>query len=236
MLSKTKAIVLKAIKYQEKSLIVTCYTQSHGVKTFFVPTAFSNRKSSQKIAYFQPLSILEIEADFRKKEGLTHFKNIRIDTPYYSISTSVFKNAIAILLSEVLNSALKETDQDTSLFEFLETALIWLDTHDEIANFHILVLLKITKFLGFYPDLQTDGYYFDVLNGTFSNEKNYNSLSETETTLFQKLIVLQFDSDQKIFNGQDRKHLLEILFKYYSLHIETFKRPKSLDILVDVFR
>jgi hypothetical protein len=56
------------LKYQEKSLIVKCFTQIDGLKSYFVPNAFSAKKSNQKIAYFQPFSILEIEAITRIKE------------------------------------------------------------------------------------------------------------------------------------------------------------------------
>ena len=38
------------------------------------------------------------------------------------------------------------------LFKYLETALQWLDTHNETSNFHLILMLEITKFLGFYPD------------------------------------------------------------------------------------
>ena len=41
MLVKTKAIVISSLKYQEKSLIVKCLTQSDGLKSYFVPNAFS---------------------------------------------------------------------------------------------------------------------------------------------------------------------------------------------------
>jgi DNA repair protein RecO (recombination protein O) len=35
-------------------------------------------------------------------------------------------------------------------FDFLEAAL--LDNHDEMANFHLILMLETTKYLGFYPD------------------------------------------------------------------------------------
>ena len=33
---KTKAIVISALKYQEKSLIVKCFTLSDGIKSYFI--------------------------------------------------------------------------------------------------------------------------------------------------------------------------------------------------------
>ena len=49
MLVKTKAIVLSSLKFQEKSLIVKCFTESDGLKSYFVQSAYSNKKSNQKI-------------------------------------------------------------------------------------------------------------------------------------------------------------------------------------------
>ena len=81
MLVKTKAIVLSAIKYQEKSLIVKCYTQNHGIKSYFVPSAFSSKKSNQRIAYFQPLTLLEIEATHKNMPNITTMIEERLNNP-----------------------------------------------------------------------------------------------------------------------------------------------------------
>ena len=84
MLVKTKAIVISSLKYQEKSLIVKCFTLSDGLKSYFVRDAFSARKSNQKIAYFQSLSILEIEAVHKNKGTLEQLKELKIETPFKS--------------------------------------------------------------------------------------------------------------------------------------------------------
>ncbi|MEO8516361.1 MAG: DNA repair protein RecO [Flavobacterium sp.] len=236
MLVKTKAIVLSAIKYQEKSLIVKCFTQSDGLKSYFVPSAFSGKKSNQKIAYFQPLTLLEIEASHKNKGTLEHFKEIKLSTPYHSINTNIFKSTIVIFLSEMLHHSIHEEEKNENLFSFLETALLWLDNHDEIANFHLILLLETTKFLGFYPDTSDiDMLFFELNEGLFSPFHGISCLSEHETFLFKKLIDLKFDSNQKVFAGIERQILLKILLDYYTAHLDGFKRPKSLDVLKEVF-
>src|SRR5574343_60447 len=126
MLIKTKAIVLSAIKYQEKSLIVKCYTHYHGVKSYFVPAAFSTKKSSQRVAYFQPLTLLEIEATHKNKGTLEHFKEVKLAHPYQTIPLDIIKSTIVIFLSEILHHSILEEEKNEALFEFLETALLWL--------------------------------------------------------------------------------------------------------------
>lgn len=233
---KTKAIVLSSVKFQEKSLIVKCFTQSHGLKSYFVRDAFSSRKSNQKIAYFQPLTILEIEAVHKNKGSLENFKEIKIATPFHSIHTDIFKSTIVMFISEILHHSIHEEEKNESLFIFLETALHWLDTHDEIANFHLILMLEATKYLGFYPDISDmDLKYFDINEGLFTPFHALSSLSEHESNLLKKLIHLKFDNDQKIFHVIERQLLLKFLIDYYSFHLDGFKKPKSVDVLKEVF-
>jgi len=236
MLIKTKAIVISSLKYQEKSLIVKCFTQSDGLKSYFVPSAYSGKKSNQKTAYFQPLTILEIEANHKNKGTLEHFKEIKLATAFQTINTDILKSTIVIFLSEMLHYSIQEEEKNEDLFTFLETALIWLDTHDETSNFHLILLLEITKFLGFFPDIsEIDLNFFEMTNGIFSPFQGISCLSEHDTFLFKKLINLKFDSNQRVFTGIQRQTLLKILLDYYSIHLDGFKKPKSLEVLKEVF-
>ncbi|KIC02482.1 MULTISPECIES: DNA repair protein RecO [unclassified Flavobacterium] len=233
---KTKAIVISAIKFQEKSLIAKCFTLSHGLKTYFVRDAFSTRKSSQKIAYFQPLTILEIEAVHKNKGTLENFKEIKIGTPFQTIHTDIVKSTIVMFLSEILHYSIQEEEKNESLFIFLETALFWLDQHDEITNFHLILMLETTKYLGFYPDVSdADLPFFEMNEGVFTLFHGLSALTEHETNLFKKLIDLKFDNDQKVFHVIERQLLLKILIDYYSFHLDGFKRPKSLEVLKEIF-
>lgn len=236
MLVKTKAIVVSSLKFQEKGLIVKCFTLSSGLKSYFVRDAFSSRKASQKIAYFQPLSILEIEAMHKNKGTLENFKEIRVAIPFQSIHTDLVKSTMVMFLSEMLHYSIQEEEKNESLFLFLETALTWLDHHDEISNFHLILLLEITKYLGFYPDVsEIDLPYFEMNNGVFTSFNGSSVLTEHETNLFKKLIDLKFDNNQKVFHVVERQVLLKTLIDYYSFHLEGFKKPKSLDVLKEIF-
>ena len=233
---KTKAIVISSLKYQEKSLIVKCFTQSDGLKSYFVRNAFSSGKTSQKIAYFQPLTILEIEAVHKNKGTLENFKEIKVASPFHSVHSDVFKSTIVMFISEILHHSIHEEEKNENLFDFLETALHWLDNHNEIANFHLILMLETTKYLGFYPDVsEMDLNFFEMTEGVFSPLHAVSSLSEHETHLFKKLIALKFDNSQKIFHVTERQILLKILIEYYTLHLDGFKKPKSLDVLKEIF-
>ena len=234
MLVKTKAIVISSLKYQEKSLIVKCFTQSDGLKSYFVPNAFAAKKSNQKIAYFQAFSILEIEANHKNKGTLEHFKEIKLAHSYQTIPTDMVKSSMILFLSEMLHHSIKEEEKNDNLFTYLETALLWLDNHDENANFHLIFLLQMTKFFGFFPS-NPDGDYFEMIDGVFSQYQGTSCLNFNDTLLLKKLLELKFDSSKKIFVSSERQLLLKIIIDYYSIHLDGFKKPKSLDVLKEVF-
>lgn len=236
MLVKTKAIVISSLKYQEKSLIVKCLTQSDGLKSYFVPNAFAAKKSNQKIAYFQPLTLLEIEANHKNKGTLEHFKEIKLAHAYQSISTNILKSTIVMFLSEIIHHSIHEEEKNEDLFLFLESALLWLDAHEDVANFHLILLVEMSKFLGFYPDTSESEYpFFEKNEGIFIPQQSISCLNEEETHLFKRLLEVKFDSDQKIFAGIERQALLKILLSYYAIHLDGFKNPKSLEVLKEVF-
>jgi DNA repair protein RecO (recombination protein O) len=90
--------------------------------------------------------------------------------------------------------------------------------------------------LGFYPDISDiDMPFFEMTEGIFTPFHAISSLTEHESNLFKKLIDLKFDNNQKIFHVIERQIVLRILIDYYSFHLDGFKKPKSLDVLKEVF-
>lgn len=236
MLVNTKAIVLSALKFNEKSLIVKCFTLSDGLKSYFVRDAFSGRKNNQKIAYFQPLTLLEIEAVHKNKGTLENFKEIKISQAYSSIPTDIFKSTIVMFLSEMLHHSIHEEEANPDFFSFLETAFMWLDAHDQTANFHLILLMESTKFLGFYPEDSNPNFdFFEMREGVFIPFETVTCLNKSNSFLLKKLLELRFDSTQVLFNSKERQELLKIIIDYYALHLDGFRKPKSLEVLMEVF-
>jgi len=234
MLVKTKAIVISSIKYQEKSLIIKCLTLSDGLKSYFVRDAFStSKKATKKSAYFQPLTLLEIEANHKNKNTLEYFLSIK-PIVYQTIPNDIVKSSLILFLSEVFHLSIKEEGKNEDLFLFLETALLWLDENAITTNFHLIVLLELTKFLGFYPNF-SDNEFFELTEGVFTNYQSKTCLSKEESRLFKILLNQKINSFENPFSTSERRQLLEVILNYYSHHIEHFKKPKSLEVLKEVF-
>ena len=117
---------------------------------------------------------------------------------------------------------------------------MWLDAHDKSSNFHLLFLLNLTRYLGFYPDSSnSDLAYFDMGQGRFVKESLFikNTITGKDLIGFKILLGINFDNlDKMEFNAQSRHRILSVLIRYFELHLSGFKTPKSLEVLKDVFR
>jgi len=234
MFIKTKAIVISSVKYQDKSLIVKCFTLYNGMKSYFVRNAFSTSKGSQKkSAYFQPLTILEIETNHKNKNTLEYLYNIK-PFIYQSIYCNIVKSSLVLFLAEIFNFSIKEEEKNEDLFIFLETTLLWLDNHKITTNFHIIVLLELTKFLGFYPNI-SNGKYFELYHGVFTDFLSKTCINQEESELLKVCLKQKIDSSENPFSNIQRRKLLEIILEYYAQHIDSFKKTKSIDVFKEIF-
>ncbi|HNQ27746.1 MAG TPA: DNA repair protein RecO, partial [Aquaticitalea sp.] len=208
MLIKTEAIVLSKIKYRDSDLIVKCYTNIRGTVSYLLPGALKNGKGSSKAAYFQPLSLLALEENFRANRSLQFVKEVKLKTNYQSLYTNIPKGAIVMFLAEVLSMVLKEEEENTSLFGFLESAFLWLDHQQDYSNFHLMFLLKLTKFLGFYPNDSTDIHsVFNLSTGQFENfqhplygisRENSLVLKQFLATHFEGITSIKLNSEKRL--------------------------------------
>ncbi len=239
MLVQTKAIVISSLRYGDTSLIVKCFTQTDGLKSYLLKGILKSKKAKIKAAYFQPLSILEIEASHKNKGTLENLRDVKVAIPYTSIFNDIKKSSILLFLAEMLHSAMQEEQSDPLLYDYLENSLIWLDTHDQTSNFHLLFLLDLTKYLGFYPDLDNaDLPFFDLLEARFTAQNPFkHAIFDEDLNIFKRLLGTKFDSIHNIgFTADQRSRILNILIEYFQLHLQGFKKPKSLAVLNEVFR
>ncbi len=238
MLIKTNAIVLSKIKYGDNDVIVKCYTQNRGVVSYLLRGVLRSKKSNSKIAYYQSLSQLEIEENFRAHQSLHYITDVKLGVPYKSMHTNILKIAIVMFLSEVLTATLREEEANLSLYEFLETSLQWLDYETDFANFHLLFLLELSKHLGFYPDTsQSSLPYFNLRSGTFELKPQARyTISGENLEFFKQLLQIKFDGLNTVkLQSTQRQALLSSLLFYFELHLSDFKKPKSLQVLNQVF-
>jgi len=240
MIIKTKVIVLNKIKYGDNDVIVRCYTQHRGFVSYLVKNAFkATKRNASKSVYFQPLMQLHVEENHRPNRDLQYFKELKSSYAFKTIHTNIYKSAIVLFLSEVLTSVLKEEEKNEDLFSFLETAFQYLDTETQFSNFHLLFLVKLTRYLGFKPDSQNeDALYFNLKSGHFQTTPNdLYTISGKNLVLLKTLLGTNFDALSSIkLSAVERNDFLNTILLYFELHLESFSKTKSLSVLTDVFR
>ena len=241
MYIKTEGIVLRTVKYGDNSVIADIYTRSYGCLPFMVRMPSEKRKSATQVL-LQPLTQLAFDADIRPKARLHYFKDARIAVPYTDLLLNTYKVTIALFLAEFLSHAIRREGKNEPLYEFIRTALEWLDTCEgNFANFHLVFLLRLSLFIGFYPNLADfrKGLNFDLLNGCFSAATvpaEGRVLAASEARFVVPLMDMNFDTMRHFrFTHEQRGRILEVLLEYYRLHIPDFPELHSLEVLKAVF-
>lgn len=239
MVATTKAIVFSAIKYSEADLIVTCFTENFGIQSYMLRSVLKSRKGKLRASYFLPLTKLEIVASHRNKGTLERISEAKVLEPYQTLHTDVVKSSMVLFIAEMLKNTIKEEEANLPLFEYIENAMIWLDANAAIANFHILFLLKLSTHLGFYPDTsEMNQEYFNLVDGSFQNNKTNNYCESGEAIEALKLFFgINFDAIENVkLTKTARLSALNLLLTYYQLHLQGYKKPRSLSVLHQLFK
>ena len=240
MITKTRGIVLRSVRFGESSLIVDVLTKSSGRVSFMVHIPKTSKGKIKK-QYFQPMTLLDFEYDFRQRTNLQRIKDVRVSLPYSSIPIDPAKSCISLFLSEFIYYATRNEQENPTLFTYISTSLEWLDNaYEDFANFHLVFMMRLGKFLGFHPFLEdfTPGCFFDLRNGCFtlSMPLHTDFLNAADAGHLYNLMRMNFDTMKLFkFSHDDRNRITEIVLRYYKLHLPNMPELQSFDILREVF-
>jgi DNA repair protein RecO (recombination protein O) len=236
MLLKTKGIVIKQTKFSDSGVIVKIFTEERGIQSFFV-RGLRGKRSKSKAAMYQPLTLLDLEISFSENKSLHNIKEVTVSHAYQTVTESMIKRTLIFFIDELLHKSLKEETQNKELFDWIYNSLVWLDLTDEaIVNFHLIFMMQLTMFLGFYPKNEPEEtqMVFDMQEGRFLNNRPvhpYYVTGEVVKLLSQIQGASFEDSINLDLNNTSRKVLLETLITYYKIHMPSFGDFKSLEVL-----
>ena len=97
MLTKTRALVLRTVKYGESKLIADLLTEEIGRVGIVANIPQSSRGRAAR-AFFQPLTLLDIEIDYRQTMQLQKYRNVSNLLPYTSLTMNPVKTCIVMFL------------------------------------------------------------------------------------------------------------------------------------------
>ena len=239
-MSKSRALVIKSIKHGETSLIVSCYLEEIGYRSFIVKGLYGSKNSRFSKAHFFPLNVINIHYSFNVSKNLGFIKEAKSEVLFNSLHSSVQKSSVIVFLAEILNSVFKEElEVNQDLFDFLLNSLIWYDNVIECNNYHIKFLLELSKYIGFHPNIISENDpYLCLESGTTSKIKPLGgNINGEDLKLFKKLLGMKFEDLNTIsMNRESRTRILKKIINYYSLHLQMFKTPKSINVFAEVFK
>lgn len=236
---KTRAIVLKAIRYGDNSLIVKLLTEQNGLQSFMVKGAF-NKSSKIRAALFQPLTLLEVVCANSRGE-LGYLREAAVEQGYKTIAFNIKKNAIVIFLCELLSKSIQDSETDLELFQFVHDTLTHLDAMpDNYSDIPLKFAVELSRYIGFAPYLNSyrPNSIFDLEDGNFHHDNAASSyyLDSRLSALFYSLCNCTIFSDDRLnLTNSERRQLLEAMITYYKLHVSGFNEMNSNEILKSVF-
>lgn len=218
MLHKTKGIVFRFTPYGETSIIVNIFTEAFGLQTYIVNSVRS-KTSKGKMALYQPLTLLDLVVYHKENANILRIKEITCAYAYHHLQSDPIKSCVGLFVSEVLNRTVKEQAHAGELCNFIFESLVRLDQSDHPESFHLVFLVKLSKYLGFGPFARAElGAWL---------------LSKEEEKVLDILLEAEYDIKIKMTNEQ-RRNLLEAFIRFYSTHVDSMGVVKSVQVLRDV--
>lgn len=237
---KTRAIVLRVVKYGDHKLIVDMFTEEQGRLSFMAYVSPSARGKMKK-HLFQPLALLSVRYDYRMKANLQVLREVRVSVPFRDLPFQPFKLSMVLFLAEFLCHATKDEQQNLPLFEFVTESVLWLDdARGGFSNFHIVFISRLSSFLGFMPNVENyqTGDVFDMREGVFSHAVPMHAdyLSPEDASFLSVILRLRYENmNHCAMSRTQRNRCLEAIITYYRLHVADFPELKSLGVLRELF-
>ena len=236
MREKNKAIVLDIRHHNEKTDIITIYTDLHGRVVTLSPVSASVKGKARR-ARLQPLSVIETELNFNPEKEFHRLGGVSPAAVWSDIYYHPMKRLTAFFIAEFLNKLLRATMPDTELWQFIYSSLEDFDNMTEGYNdFHIIFLFRLLKFAGIQPNSENyeKGYFFDMREGKFVyNIPSHNDLLKDQEAAFASIAHrLNYTNIRKLkLTAHARRRILSSLLKYYAIHFPGTGNLKTLNTL-----
>ena len=236
MLIKTRGIVLNYIRYRETSIIARVYTERLGLQTYIV-NGVRKAKPPGRIALFQPFTLLDLVAYTSRQGGITRLSEFRCEQQFRTLPYDMRKSSVVLFLSEMVSRTVMEEEENEPLFNFIHDSILAFDAQESgFENFALVFLLQLASYLGFGIQAGSEvttqvAFATDTVNTSVGSGPAALRFREFDQ-YFDEL--LRDPTRATVPNGRVRRELLDVLIRYYQLHIEKLGDIRSLAVLSEV--
>ena len=215
MMTLAELIILHYTKTGDNSVVIHTLSREYGRRSFYVRGVGRNAMMTM----FLPMNIVECTISENSRSSLYTASRPVLACHLLGIRDSLYKNTIAMFMSEVLYRAVRDGADEPGLFDWCRESILLLDAMEsDFSNFHIRFLLELAVVLGFRPsceDLAPFAGELAPLAGRFLTEPFGQSM----------LIPL---------TGTVRSRLAETILKYLEYHTESSLNVNSLRVLHEI--
>ncbi len=242
MVFKTRAIVLRTVKYGETSIIATLFTEQFGVLPFLVKGIRKTGKTGTKAALFQPGTSLETIIQYQHARNFQYLKEFALAAPGSEIDSDMVKKSISIFCIEILLRLLPTDAPAPELFNYAFDFMTGLKhfTGSILANAPLYFTLNCSRYMGYDVNgaYSIETPFLNITEGGFSDKPQHEPpiLIDDECRMMYK-VIQDLENEAATFtdlNRVMRNNLLNWIIVYLQSHTRHMGPVRSLSVLHEV--
>ena len=225
------------MRLNDSKNLLSAWCREAGRVTFAIP-AGSSREARRRRAITAPLCAFEGVADIKPERDILSVRDVMPMPGSLAMNASPTVTMTAMFLAEVLDRLLGRSAADDELSDFLFESIERLGRMSgrDVANFHVVFLYALTHYAGIGPDVEDyhRGSVFDMREGRFraSSPMHGDVIEGDEARALMLISRTPIAHAGRIaFTADSRNRALDLLLRYYSIHLTPLSNLKSLEIL-----
>lgn len=230
-MTSSKGIITQVVKYGDTSLIVTIYTQSHGILSCMMKGA---RQAGKAGVLCQVGNIVTLSFTYQSQKSFQFVKEINLAYTPTSYKNSIAKLSMISFICEVLQQVTKHYDHTGELYEISVQNIQYIHEH-EISDLlliphHYCIQLMHELGYGFQNNYEITRPYFHLLHGSFESAYagDLLSCSMIQSKALDELSITQFPiHTTEILSLQQRRDLLDLILIFMKSHLPSIGVIKS---------
>lgn len=215
MMTLAELIILHYTKTGDNSVVIHTLSREYGRRSFYVRGVGRNAMMTM----FLPMNIVECTISENSRSSLYTASRPVLACHLPGIRDSLYKNTIAMFMSEVLYRAVRDGADEPGLFDWCRESILLLDAMEsDYSNFHVRFLLELAAALGFMPSVE-----------------DMKPFAGNLAPLVDRFLKEPFGQSMLIpLNGKTRGEIAEAVLKYIGYHLDSPLEINSLKVLHEV--
>lgn len=215
-LVRTRALVLKSMKYSESSRIINLFTEELGK----VAVLHKGTRRNWQSGNFGAMGLIEAMIYFKESREIQTLGKVGYLEVYSLIERDLEKLGAGYVVLDLLNRSLAQNDQCRESFALAIAFLRDINRQDASAKSELLrFLMRFGTMLGIMPDLSDDGLETFFVRIGFT-------LDRSEIDFMRGFLVR--DADHEIVSATDNgKAAIDRFCRIYEAHLLEYSSGRS---------